>query len=127
MRSADELRSFVLELPDVEERETWGHPIFRIRGKMFLTLADDGTSATVKASRDEQASLLEADPDTFTFPAYVGRHGWVQVRLARADDAQLRELVVEAWRQTAPKRVVADFDARRPDQGLPRRCTGPVR
>jgi hypothetical protein len=115
MITADALRQLVSSLPQAEERETWGHPTFRVREKMFAALSDDGHLATVKATRQEQAALVAADPETFGVPAYVGRHGWVSVRLATVDPEELRELLVEAWRQTAPKRLVAAFDAA-PDQ-----------
>ena len=111
MITADELRRVVLGLPETEERETWGHPTFRVRDKMFATLSDDGRVATVKATRQEQAALLAADPATFGVPAYVGRHGWVSIQLATVDPAGLRELLVEAWRQTAPKRLGAVYDS----------------
>ena len=41
----------------------------------------------------------------------VGRHGWVSIQLATVDPAEVRELIVEAWRQTAPKRLVAAYDS----------------
>ena len=42
---------------------------------------------------------------------YVGRYGWITVRLAGVDADELRELAIEAWRRTAPKRDVKAFDA----------------
>ena len=111
MVTADELRRVVLSLPEAEERETWGHPTFRVRDKMFAALSDDGRLASVKATRQEQAALIAAAPETFGVPAYVGRHGWVSIQLATVDPTELGELVVEAWRQTAPKRLVAAYDA----------------
>ena len=111
MHTADELRRVVLSLPEAEERETWGHPTFRVRDKMFATLSDDGRQATVKATREEQAALVAAAPETFGIPAYVGRHGWVSIQLATVDPTELRELVVEAWRQTAPRRLVTAYDS----------------
>jgi hypothetical protein len=116
MVTADELRRVVLSLPEAEERETWGHPTFRVRDKMFAALSDDGQVASVKATRQEQAALLAAAPETFGVPAYVGRHGWVSIQLATVDPTELGELVVEAWRQTAPKRLVVAYDA---DQDTP--------
>jgi hypothetical protein len=110
MITADELRQVVSSLPEAEERETWGHPTFRVGNKMFAAMSDDGREASVKATREEQAALIAADPETFGVPAYVGRHGWVSVQLATVDPDELRELLVEAWRQTAPKRLVAAFD-----------------
>ena len=111
MVSADELRQVMRSLPEAEERETWGHPTFRVRDKMFATMSDDGRQATVKATKEEQAALVAAAPETFGIPAYVGRHGWVSIQLATVDQAELRELVVEAWRQTAPRRLVTAYDA----------------
>jgi hypothetical protein len=102
MLTADKLRRVVLSLPEAEERETWGHPTFRVRDKMFATLSDDGRQATVKATREEQAALVAAAPETFSIPAYVGKHGWVGVQLATVDPVELAELLVEAWRHTAP-------------------------
>ena len=109
--TAAQLLGWLEELPGFEERETWGHPTFRVRGRMFGTLDAEGTRTTLKASPEEQQSLIAADPATYSFPAYVGKHGWVSVQLATADPAQVRELAVEAWRRTAPKRVVAAYDA----------------
>ena len=113
MSTGDELRSIALTLPETEERETWGHPTFRVRDKMFASMSDDGTTATVKATPEEQKALIAEDPETFTYPAYVGRHGWVGVDVTRIGPAHLRELVTEAWRMTASKRAVRTFDARR--------------
>ena len=74
-------------------------------------MSDDGQEASVKATRQEQAALVSAAPGTFGIPAYVGRHGWVSIQLATVDPAEVRELIVEAWRQTAPKRLVAAYDS----------------
>jgi hypothetical protein len=117
MATPAELRAVIAGLPGAEERETWGHPTFRVRDKMFATMADDGSTATVKATPEEQAALIEGDPGTFGIPAYVGKHGWVSVRLATADPGELRELLVEAWRRTASKRAVTAYDAEHPAAG----------
>ena len=111
MITADELRQVVRSLPEAEERETWGHPTFRVRDRMFAAMSEDGQEATVTATRQEQAALVSAAQETFGIPAYVGRHGWVSIQLATVDPAELRELIVEAWRQTAPKRLVAAYDS----------------
>lgn len=108
---AEQVRAWLEALPEFEERETWGHPTFRVRDRMFGTMDAEGTRVTLKAAPEEQAALLAEDPRTYSVPAYVGKHGWVAVELARADPGELHELVVEAWRRTAPKRVVRAWDA----------------
>jgi hypothetical protein len=112
MMTASALRELALSLPGATERETWGHPTFRVADKIFASMfeGDDGAVATVKASPEEQAVLLASDPATFGVASHVGRYGWTTVRLGRVDPDEMRELVVDAWRRTAPKRAVAAFD-----------------
>lgn len=110
MTTGDDVRRLALSLPDAEERETWGHPTFRVREKIFASLAPDGSTAGVKASREDQALLIASDPDTFAVADYVGRYGWVSVRLDTVDPEVMRGLVVDAWRRTAPKTLVRKYD-----------------
>lgn len=111
MSSGDALRKFALSLPEAQERETWGNATFRVRDKIFVIMSADGTGASVKASRDEQKALIAEEPETFTYPAYVGQHGWIGIDVQRIGAEHMRELVTEAWRMTAPKRMVKAFDA----------------
>ena len=101
-------------LPEVTEKITWDvHPTFRVRNKIFVILGEDGGSATVKATKEEQAALISESPEAYGVAAHVGRYGWVEVRLARAPAGQVEELVEEAWRSVAPKRAVAQYDSDR--------------
>ena len=113
----DDLRAFCLSLPGSHEKETWGdaeHPgdvTFRVRDKIYLITGPDGGGATIRTSREQQAELIDAFPDAFGSAAYVGRFGWVSADLERVDDALIRGVIVDAWRRTAPKAIVAAFDA----------------
>ena len=64
MVTAAELRELALGLPGAQERETWGHPTFRVRDKIFASMyeGDDDVVATVKASPEEQTVLVSAQP-----------------------------------------------------------------
>ena len=106
----DTVRRFALALPDTVEQETWGTPTFRVRTKIFVMFAEGEREAWVKSTHDEQRALVQMDPETFFVPPYVGPSGWVGVRFRSADRDEVRELVTEAWRLTAPKRLVASFD-----------------
>lgn len=112
MASYGDARRIVAALPEGEEVfvAEWGHPTFRVRGKMFASGSEDYPTMSVKASKEEQAELVAARPETFAVAPYVGRYGWITVRLSDVDEAELRELLVEAWRRTAPKRLVAAYD-----------------
>lgn len=106
----DTVRKLALELPEASEQETWGQPTFRVRKRIFVMFSDDEREAWVKSTHDEQRALVQTDPETFFVPPYVGPSGWVGVRFRTVDRGEMRELVTEAWRLTAPKRVVASFD-----------------
>jgi hypothetical protein len=106
----DTIRRMALALPEAEERETWGTPTFRVRNKIFAMFSEGGREVWVKSTHDEQRALVAMEPDTYFVPPYVGPSGWVGVVISGADRGEMRELVIEAWRLTAPKRLVAAFD-----------------
>jgi hypothetical protein len=109
--SIDDVRRITGSLPETEEVLTWGTDVtFRIRGKIFAIGADDSDTLSVKATPAIQAELIDLDPATFSVAAYVGRFGWVRVSLDRIGPTELQSLLVEAWRLTAPKRLVATLD-----------------
>jgi hypothetical protein len=112
MITIDQVAALALALPETEEVPAWeGERTWRVRNKIFVMGAPGHPSITVKTSPEEQAELIATDPQTYTFAPYVGRFGWVQIHLSTVDAEQLRELLVEAWRRTAPKRLVAVFDS----------------
>jgi len=121
----DELRTFCLSLPETHEKETWGdaeHPgdvTFRVRDKIYLITGQDGGGATIRTDRAQQADLLAAFPEAVTVAAYVGRFGWVNVRLDGLDPSIVRDVIASAWRRTAPKAVVAAYDAERAAHAAP--------
>lgn len=108
--SVDKLRHLLLALPGVQERETWGHPTFRIGDRLIASLPDP-TTAIVKASPADQAALIAEEPSTFGVAPRVGRHGWVTVDLRRVRTDQIRELVELAWQATPPKKETAHLSA----------------
>ena len=96
--------------PEAEEVETWGEATFRVRGKIFCILGSDGLRASVKATPEQQVELLALAPAVYSFAPYVGRHGWVSIQVPAADAGEVAELLEEAWRLTAPKRLVKACD-----------------
>jgi hypothetical protein len=109
--SGSDVRAFVLSLPEAHEVEQWGHPTFRVRDKIFASLAPDEATAGVKASLEVQQALVNSEPETFGVADYVGRYGWMTVQLTRVEADEMKELITEAWRRTAPKKLVKQFDA----------------
>jgi hypothetical protein len=71
----------------------------------------------LKATRETQAALVEEAPEVFSPQPFFGRFGWIDVVLAKVSHEELAELVEEAWRLTAPKRVIKAYDAEVPPSG----------
>lgn len=108
------LRDLCLSLPETGERISHGIPAFDVAGKMFAYYrhnhhGDGMTVVCVKTSgRDEQEMLWEADPDTYSKPAYLWPSGWVAVALAEGvvDWGRVEERLKTSWRLAAPKRLL---------------------
>jgi hypothetical protein len=108
MSTVDDVRRLSLALPETTEQVTWGTDItFRVRDRIFAITGDGATAASIKASPDDQAALVASDPASFQPSAYTGRVGWVTVQLATVPPALLEQLLMSAWRRTAPKRRAA--------------------
>jgi hypothetical protein len=109
----DELRAFCLGLPGTHEKETWGDAehagdvTFRVKDKIYLITGQDGGSATIRTDKAQQTDLIAAFPDAVSVAPYVGRFGWVNVRLDGLEPGILEDVIRTAWRRTAPKSVVA--------------------
>ncbi len=110
--TAAEFRSLALSLPEASEQAHMGHPDFRVKGKIFATLGPDEVWGMVKLTADQQASLVRAEPDVFQPASGAwGRRGCTIVRLGDADAVTVRQALIAAWRNTAPKRLVQHHDA----------------
>jgi hypothetical protein len=115
-KTLERLRTICLVLPEVEMQGDQ-HKAFVVRGKKFAYhLVDhhgDGRVALqCKAGRGENAELVASDPERFFMPPYMAHHGWVglYLDLGPVDWDEVRELVTDAYRLTAPKRLVALLD-----------------
>ena len=110
------LRRICLSLPEAREKLSHGEPTwFAGPGKVFAALDDHHHGAAhlsvwLPQPPGAQEALIASDPDRFFRPPYVGPSGWVGARFASVDRDELNELLIEAWRLTAPKRLVAEFD-----------------
>jgi hypothetical protein len=121
------VRRIALLLPHTVERETWGERTFRTKNKIFVILGSNGKLATVKARKEHQHSIIASDRKTFSVAPYVGRFGWITVRLATVDTQAMGVLIIDAWRRTAPKRIVAAYDAKEQRGPRPARAKPPRR
>jgi len=109
-------RRICLELPEVEEKEAWSAPTFRVSGKMFAMFVSghhgDGRIALwLSAEPGVQAMLVDAAPEKFFVPPYQGKQGWIGVHLDRNDDGEIRFHMTQAYRRVASPRLVAALES----------------
>ncbi len=112
MVTADDVRRVALTLPRTEEALVRDHVKFRVRGIVYASVSPDETLMGFAFPREERAALVASEPEKFLMPLPSDeRYQWVRVRMAAIDEAEMRELVVDAWRMVVPKRVAAAYDA----------------
>lgn len=108
----EKVRAAALELPETSERPSHGQPTFFVAGKQFAQFRDNhhGDSKTVVcvkvSSVDEQAMLLEADPDTYSRPAYMP--SWLSINLTGdgVDWDHVADRIAASWELAAPRRLL---------------------
>src|SRR6478672_12937550 len=107
----DQVRAAALDLPETEERLSHGQPTFFVAGKQFAQFRDNhhGDHKTVVCVRvsslDEQAMLLEADPGTYSKPAYLP--SWLGINAGdKADWDLISDRIAASWELAAPRRLL---------------------
>jgi hypothetical protein len=107
------VREICLAMPETSERPSHGEPTFFVGGKRsFASVWDshhgDGRFALICAApAGLQASVVDADPERFFVPAYVGHRGWLGVRLDRGfDREEIAGILEDAYAEVAPPRLL---------------------
>jgi hypothetical protein len=109
----ERIRTLCLGLAETTERLSHGAPTFFVRGKRAFLMVmtnhhGDGRFAIWCAAPDGvQRMLVDADPERFFVPPYVGHLGWLGVRLDRGLDwDELAGIVEDAYAEVAPAKLV---------------------
>jgi hypothetical protein len=111
MATEGDVREIALGLPETEERPSYGTPGFRVKDRLFARIREPGVLLVRVGDEGEKEFLLRAEPEKFfTTPHYDG-HPSVLVRLDAVDRDELAELLADAWRARAPKRLADSLDA----------------
>jgi hypothetical protein len=106
------VRAAAFELPETEERPSHGQPTFFVAGKQFAQFRNNhhGDGKTVVCVRvsslDEQAMLIEADPNSYSKPAYMP--SWLSINVAgeSVDWDHVAGRIATSWELAAPRRLL---------------------
>jgi len=107
------VREICLGLPETSERLSHGAPTFFVRQKraFVMVMTDhhgDGRFALWCAAPDGmQQTLVDADPERFFVPPYVGHRSWLGVRLDRGLSwDELTGIAEDAYAEVAPAKLI---------------------
>ncbi|MFE3544248.1 MmcQ/YjbR family DNA-binding protein [Nocardia sp. NPDC059177] len=109
--TGDDVRALVLALAETSEHFAWGMPVFKVAGRLFLTLPEDETSMAVRCPVLDRDELVMAEPHKFWIAAHEAGNPWVRVYLSALDDRdELTAIVTDSWRQAAPRALLEDAE-----------------
>jgi hypothetical protein len=108
--NVDEVRRLCLSLPRTTEHLVRDRVKFRVKQLVYVSFSRDETLMGFGFPREQRAALVEAEPDRFRMPSLADlRYQWVVAVLAALDEAEMTELVTDAWTMVVPKYVARDY------------------
>jgi len=111
----ERIRAICMSFPEAAEKLSHGSPAFFIeKGKVYAYYwhnhhGDGHTSVIVKTSgREEQAMLVEMDPEFYHVPPYLGPSGWIAMELngEATDWDRVGDRIAMSWEMVAPRRLL---------------------
>lgn len=114
--SIDRVREICRGLPECEVQGDQHHKL-SVRGRTvgWHTVdhhGDGRVALTLKAEKGENTELAASDPRKFFMPPYMAHHGYIGVYLDMndVDWEEIRELITDAYRLAAPKKLAKLID-----------------
>ena len=112
MPSWDDVVAIGLRLPGVEVATSYGTPALKVKGKGMCRLRTDPDALVVRVlDLADREALLQGSPEVFFSTPHYDGYPYVLVRLDAVGRDELAELIEDAWRIRAPKRLVAEREA----------------
>lgn len=110
MITVDDIRAVAGSLPRAYEVLVRDRIKWRVGRIVFLSLSRDETTMGFGYPKEARAGLVDAEPDKFMLPPESDmRYQWVCARLSALDPDEMRELVVNAWIMTVPRKVWSEY------------------
>jgi predicted DNA-binding protein (MmcQ/YjbR family) len=103
------VRAICARYPEVGERiDAFGLTSFRVRDKPFVFMGErDGVTSMSFRLLHETQDFLTRPSDRFSRAAYIGQHGWTDMKPEYPIDwEEVESFIDEAYRRTAPKTLL---------------------
>jgi hypothetical protein len=110
MTTIEDVRALASQLPRSYEALVRDRVRFRVGRLVYLAFSRDETVMGFAFPKEERDALVASEPDKFLMPRPSElRYNWVNVRLDTLGQAEMRELVLDAWQMVVPKSVAAAY------------------
>lgn len=110
MVTLEQIRKYLLTLPDVTEGTSWDAVSFKVNNKVIVFWNPKYDCPVFKATMDERDFLLEFDGETFfttdhhkNFPCILGRPD-------KLDPDWVKDKLYQIWRAQAKKATLQKYD-----------------
>ena len=112
LAAVKKLNAIAKRLPEVvEARDGFGHTVFKVGKKSIVILGDNDGVVDLAINVDRETQRFLIAQGGFERTPYIGQHGWTSHTVTRATDWEhVAELMREAYRRVAPKRLAAQLD-----------------
>ena len=102
MATGRDLRRIAMTLEGTSEAPHFDRAAFKVK-RIYATLADDGMTANLTLTPDEQEFKCMLAPEVFApVPNAWGKQGWTTLTLAKATAADLKAALEMAWAHAVP-------------------------
>lgn len=101
-----EVRRWALALPEASEAPHFELASFRVKGKVFATLAPDGSYLNVFVDDEHREMMTAVDPKAYESLQW-GKIRYLHVNLPAAKARDIKALLRAAWERKAPKKLVS--------------------
>ena len=104
------LKVYALSLPETSEQSHFEKTSFRVKKKIFVTYETKANQACVKLSViDQDVFSLAGNDAIYPVPNKWGQKGWTLVELEKVGEELLKEVVLAAYCEVAPKKLAGQL------------------
>jgi hypothetical protein len=101
--------------PGIELETSYGTPAIKVKGKFMARLRSEAEGwLAIRCDFFERDVLLQAAPHVFHLTDHYRNYPMILVDLAEIDKPALGDVLERAWRMTASKRAIRDWDEKHP-------------
>ena len=103
------IQKLMEEFPGTEESTSYGTPAFKVKKKLLLRLREDWETLVIHS--DDRDIWIDKDPDVFYVTDHYRNYPYVLVNLKKVKKAQLKAVIIQSWKEMAPKKLLDTYEA----------------